>query len=98
MAFCITLLNSLTDFVNSKLELCFCFQSVDSLSPKKRPKRPPKNLLFKAVSDGDIESLNRLLEEARESAATYTQKQAQGNYCHMISYVYSFLYTLCVEL
>ncbi|XP_018413135.1 PREDICTED: transient receptor potential cation channel subfamily V member 3 [Nanorana parkeri] len=58
---------------------------VDSISPKKTPKRPPKNLLFKAVSEGDIESLNRLLQEAKESAATYTQKEAQDFFVYKLT-------------
>ncbi|XP_063813439.1 transient receptor potential cation channel subfamily V member 3 [Pseudophryne corroboree] len=49
----------------------------DSLNPKKTSKRPPKNLLFKAVSEGDLESLNRFLEEAKESAAALTERGAQ---------------------
>nr|DBA34359.1 TPA: hypothetical protein GDO54_001926 [Pyxicephalus adspersus] len=57
----------------------------ESLSPKKTPKRPPKNLLFKAVSEGDIESLNRLLQEAKESASSFTQKDAQDFYMYKLT-------------
>ncbi|XP_040194576.1 transient receptor potential cation channel subfamily V member 3 [Rana temporaria] len=58
---------------------------VNPSSPKKTPKRPPKNLLFKAVSEGDIESLSRLLEEAKECADTYTPKQAQDFYMNKLT-------------
>ncbi|XP_075053057.1 transient receptor potential cation channel subfamily V member 3 [Mixophyes fleayi] len=48
-----------------------------SVNQKKTAKRPAKNLLFKAVSEGDVESLYRLLEEAKESATAFTEKGAQ---------------------
>ncbi|XP_077336390.1 transient receptor potential cation channel subfamily V member 3-like [Lithobates pipiens] len=62
-----------------------CNNGVDSSSLKKTPKRPPKNLLFKAVSEGDIESLSRLLQEAKECAETYTEKQAQDFYMYKLT-------------
>ncbi|KAG8590635.1 hypothetical protein GDO81_006824 [Engystomops pustulosus] len=57
----------------------------DSLNPKKTAKRPPKNLLFKAVSEGDVESLNRLLQEARDSSSSFTPKAAQDFFMYKLT-------------
>ncbi|XP_068122282.1 transient receptor potential cation channel subfamily V member 3 [Hyperolius riggenbachi] len=57
----------------------------EAVSPKKSTKRPPKSLLFKAVSEGDIESLNRLLQEAKESAAALTDQEAQDFYMYKLT-------------
>ncbi|XP_066455583.1 transient receptor potential cation channel subfamily V member 3 isoform X3 [Eleutherodactylus coqui] len=57
----------------------------DSLNPKKTSKRPPKNLLFKAVSEGDMDSLKRLLEEAIDSSSTFTEKVAQDFFMYKLT-------------
>ncbi|CAN2387835.1 Transient receptor potential cation channel subfamily V member 3 [Pristimantis euphronides] len=57
----------------------------DSLNPKKTAKRPPKNLLFKAVSEGDVESLERLLQEAIDSSSTFTEKAAQDFFMYKLT-------------
>ncbi|XP_073524134.1 transient receptor potential cation channel subfamily V member 3 [Phyllobates terribilis] len=59
----------------------------DLLNPKKTAKRPPKNLLFKAVSEGDVDSLNRLLQEARDSSSSLklTLKSAQDFFMYKLT-------------
>ncbi|XP_075706992.1 transient receptor potential cation channel subfamily V member 3 [Rhinoderma darwinii] len=57
----------------------------DSLNPKKTARRPPKNLLFKAVSEGDVESLKRLLQEAIDSSSAFTEKAAQDFFMYKLT-------------
>ncbi|KAM3933301.1 transient receptor potential cation channel subfamily V member 3 [Leptodactylus fuscus] len=57
----------------------------DSLNPKKTAKRPPKNLLFKAVSEGDVESLQKFLQEAKDSSASFTKKAAQDFFMYKLT-------------
>ncbi|KAM4048343.1 transient receptor potential cation channel subfamily V member 3 [Anomaloglossus baeobatrachus] len=57
----------------------------DSLNLKKTSRRPPKNLLFKAVSEGDVDSLNRLLQEAIDSSSSYTLKAAQDFFMYKLT-------------
>ncbi|KAM4795643.1 transient receptor potential cation channel subfamily V member 3 [Rhinophrynus dorsalis] len=54
-------------------------------SSKKNGKRPPKNLLFKSVSEGDVEMLKQLLEEAKDSSRFYTRKSAQDFFMHKLT-------------
>ncbi|KAM9320337.1 LOW QUALITY PROTEIN: uncharacterized protein PAF06_004847 [Gastrophryne carolinensis] len=57
----------------------------DAFNIKQKAKRPPKRLLFKAVSEGDIESLKRLLQEAKETSAALTEKGKEDFFMYKLT-------------